>query len=556
MAAWLGIAVVDVNGDEVPGATLELKDPYGGSLAGVTWSGGFGQTSLTIFDLANWTSISITVGAPNYFSQMVTLTRDIAAGTMSVDARSPFWGLFATETIPFGTRLTLIASRIQSAPFGLLVLPARDQAPPVVCDPGGIIVDGSNRLDGLYAGPERGFQVVLGPEMLGSADADDWGRFSTTTRDVDPQQPDRGARFTFVEYGDPSANGLRLLLAVWVVNRAAQRTDGKADVHVFFCPSTGFDDFAPADLYPYKVRRIKGVPDQPYSELAYRYLSSGSPASGTPPGRDFGIAYQAMATDRSLILIMPLNAFGFWGPLSCRAGLLRMVREVVAFVSDLAFGGVKPQSRALTGVRQVLNRMAVSGFSAGAIDAARLFQTATIADLSQAYRSAKGDKVAAGYADRLDRLKAPLWQSSAQEIERCWHEFYSIDGDFQKLTGRAFPDDAVSWFKAHEERMLRVYATQTTTPDPATSVPAGLLKTKLGEVFKGVSPKEAVRAGDPGFAARQWQREDGRATLAWFSQNYMKFTGVERMPTGTDEHHTIPRVVVSHAVAQSRFVPM
>jgi hypothetical protein len=551
VADWLGIAVQDVNGDPVPGAVLELKDPYGGTLNGVAWSGGMGQTPLTIFNLEPFQKISIKVGAPDYFPQAITLTRDRAAGTIEVDARSPQWGLFATETIQMAPRLTLVAGRVIQSPVRQLVIPTRDQAPPVVTDPGGIIVDGSNRLVGLYTGAERGFQFVPGPDMLGNADADDWGRFAFKTADVEPLQPDRGARFLFLDYGDPAAGGLRQLVAIWVLNRAAQRPDGKADVHVFFGPSTGFEDFTPPDLFPYKVRRTLGQAVQPYSDFAYRYLSTGSPASGTPPGRDFGFAYQSLASDRSHILIMPLNAYGFWGPLCCRAGLLRMVREVVAFVSDLAFGGVRVQSLATAGARQLLNRMAVSGYSAGAVEAARLFRTATIAELSASYRAVKGDKISAGYADRLDRLKPALWQSPAQEIERRWQEFYAIDGDFNLLTGRAFPDEAARWFAADEERMLRVYATQWTAPDPAA-----LLKSSLGEVFKGVATKEATRAKDASYLARQWQRNDGRATLAWFSANYMKFSGVERMPSGKDEHHTLPRVVVSHAVKQSRFVPM
>ena len=551
MADWLAIAVKDVNGDPVSGAVLELKDPYGGTLTGMAWSGGVGQEPLTIFNIEPFEKISIKVGAQDYFSQAITLTRDRAAGTIEVDARSPQWGLFATETIQVAPRLTLVARRVTPSPLRQLVTPTRDQAPPVVTDPGGIIVDGSNRLVGLYTGAERGFQFVPGPDILGNADADDWGRFAFRTADVEPLQPERGARFLFVEYGDPAVGGLRQLVAVWVLNRAAQRPDGKADAHVFFGPSTGLENFAPPDVFPYKVRRISGEPVQPYSDFAYRYLSTGSPASGTPPGRDFGFAYQSLATDRSHILIMPLNAYGFWGPLSCRAGLLRMVREVVAFVSDLAFGGVRPRSLATAGAQQLLNRMAVSGYSAGAVEAARLFRTASIAELSAVYRAVKGEKVSAGYAERLDRLKPALWQSPAREIEQRWHEFYAIDGDFELLTGRAFPDEAARWFAAHEERMLRVYATSWTTSDPAT-----LLKSSLGEVFKGVTPKEATRAMDASYRALQWQRDDGRATLAWFSANYMKFTGVERMPSGADEHHTIPRVVVSHAVKQSRFVPI
>jgi hypothetical protein len=49
------------------------------------------------------------------------------------------------------------------------------------------------------------------------------------------------------------------------------------------------------------------------------------------------------------------------------------------------------------------------------------------------------------------------------------------------------------------------------------------------------------------------ERNDGRATLAWFSANYMKFTGVERMPSGQDEHHTIPRVVFAQRLRRTGF---
>jgi len=102
-------------------------------------------------------------------------------------------------------------------------------------------------------------------------------------------------------------------------------------------------------------------------------------------------------------------------------------------------------------------------------------------------------------------------------------------------------------FAADPERVLRVYTTADIVPDSAT---LSRLQSSLSNVFKDVSPSGTIDL------AQQWERGDGRATLAWFSSKYMKFVGVERMPSNEDAHHTIPRIVVSHAIGQSRFLAM
>ena len=126
----------------------------------------------------------------------------------------------------------------------------------------------------------------------------------------------------------------------------------------------------------------------------------------------------------------------------------------------------------------------------------------------------------------------------------------SNDGFFGSNSYKAFPGELAPWFAGDSERIVRVYA----TPDRMKSA-TDVVVNKLADVFRGVTPKHVERASDTSFEAEEWHRSDGRTTLAWFSESYMKFNGVPYMPTA-DGHHTIPRVVFSHALAQSRLLQL
>ena len=544
MPDFLAVRVVDVNGNPVGNVTAQVQTAAGALLPGTVLPGGFGQPDTTVFDLKGLTDVSVGMTATDYFEYAVKLTRNLAAGTLEVDARSPQWGLFSTETLPIMPMLTLCARRVRPAPQRAFTTPAHDEAPPIVGDPRGIWINGrTNLIEDLYTGEEKGFEIVQSPMIIGDPGKDDWDRFNKTTMDVNPEQADGGSRLHWLEYGDPSTNGERILVAVWVLNRAASRPDQRAGVHVFLGPPTDIDWYRPPEVFPYKIKRFGPDMLQPYSHHAHFYLSTQSGPGGRPPGNAFAIAYQSLASKKSHILIMPLNAFGFRGPIPCRAGLLRLAREVISYVSDNTMRTLPPRSTFPTSAIQTVDRLAISGYSAGAVEAARLFTISGLKELSETYRSNRNDKEAQAWAARLDRLTPNLWESPSADLDRRWKEFYSVDGFYGSNAASAFPASISQWFNADDERLLRVYATTGRMADPEE-----VRRTRLEKVFPGVVPQQASRGSDSSFAAKQWQRQDNRATFAWFADRYMEFSRISRMPTD-DAHHTIPRVVFSHALA-------
>jgi hypothetical protein len=551
----IAVQVEDVNGDPAPDAEVLLFDRSSGGrkqLPGTVVAGGLQTAQKVIFDLGNATSITIELKAPKFFGYSLDLKRDIAAGKYQVNARSPIWGLYTSEASgEIMVLLRLIALRVRKAPRQQAALPSRDIAPPVVDDPAGIWIDGSFRLVNLCDGKASRFPAILGREILGDAEKNNWERFRATETTVDPAQADSGNHFEWLEYGDPG--GFRMLIAVWEINRAGARADGKMDFHFFFGPRTDIDFYSPPSIYPYKRKRILGQVVQPFAHLGYLYLSAGC-TSDNFPDSGAAIAYQGMASRKSHVVVMPINAAGFFGPLLCRQGLHRLAREVAAYVSDNTWNTLEPSSEFSAGNRQTVNRIAVSGYSSGGPDAHRLFRHNSIAELLESYHKAKADAQSKAFAKRLEPLNTALWRSPVDEFDRKWAEFYSVDAFYGSNSTAAFPAEFAPWFARGPDRILRVYATTMRMK----SAPEVIAK-KLADVFRGVTPKHVERAKDPSYSADEWHRSDGRASLAWFSSAYMTFSSVPYMPTELLKdggHHTIPRVVFSHALAQSKLLDL
>ena len=546
----LEISVEDVNQNSISDfevIVIDVSSATESKLSGNLLPRDANKPVRAVFDLGIETELTIELKARNFFDYKVTLRRDIVKNTFEVDARSPKLSL--SLEIDFTIiQLRLIARRVRKAHRTAPTPPVKDIAPPIVDKPDGIVADSNNNIKYLFNAKVNNFPAVLGREIIGDPDVDNWERFLATTSDVDPSQHDGGTWFEWLEYGDP--NGFFMLVAIWAVKRAGARPDGKVDLHFFFCPRTDYIDlklgrvYAPPELYPYGRKRIGQIIAQPYSLLAYSYLSTGG-----SPGSGFGIAYQSIASRKSHVVIMPLNAFGYAGPLLCRQGLNRLAQEVAVYVSDNTRNTPAASSKLWeSGIRQSVNRIAISGFSAGAFDTLKLFHCTTIAELASSYGSAKGDPLAQEFARRLSSLNSSLWQSPIGDFDRKWSEYYCVDGYFGSDDYRVFPGELALWFAGDSERILRVYATSQTMKSSSD-----VLANKLASIFRGVVPNQMHRNGDYSFKADEWHRPDGRATLAWFSESYMRFNAVPNMPTN-DAHHTVPRVVFSHALAQSRLL--
>lgn len=536
----LAINVVDVNGVAAAGVSVAVRDP--GSSAGplkltpVPANGSLPERQEV--ELGSLPTYNIVLSGNDYFERTFRLDHKISGkppetSGLSMDARSPVWGLYTpgmSAGLQYSVELT--ASRMRPAPRA-----ARGFPPPgtnrVADDPKGLWADRSNRLIAFSESAAGSYPVVLGPRLFDKLEGNEQERFHWSDASIDPEQVNGMTWFDIAEYGDP--NGFKMLVALWTMHGAGIRTDHKVDVLFWMAPRTNIAPFAPADVYPYKrVRDPDGIV-QPYSLLAYRYL--GARAAGQ---LQTGLAYQAMAARKSIVLAMPISAFGYWGPLLAREGLHRLAREIVTYVADRSLRGRPPVSTALGGDAQKLNRVGVAGYSSGAIDAVRLFDTRTIGDLTTAY--GKAGKEAEPWAKRNAALKPSLWAAPADAFDKVWKEYYSVDGFFG--SNETFPSSMGKWFRADAERRLRIYATPGRMKSP---------QAVIDNQLSGIFPPTPPAASPP--RAQEWHSSDGRATLAWMSAQYLVLPSIAFVPA-VDDHHTIPRVVFSHAVAQSGFLSL
>jgi hypothetical protein len=519
-----------------------------------------GRTYL-IYDMGNLDRVDILVDHPQFFQRKVQVLRDARTGNLSSNTRSTLYGIYARSSIAnlIVPTVELVLLRVSQSPVKLLpeTFPA-GTAGKVLDDPRGVWGNSSGEIVNLFDAAISGdYPVVLGPGLSRDASQSDWGRFETSRVKVDPKTPTGGAWFRWLEYGD--ATGLKMLIAIWVIGRAgAKPKPNSTDAVVFFSPNTAISLFSPKDLYPYKRKFISSKQTnrvfliQPYTELAYRYLSSGGSSGGD--GSDFGLAYQGMATGRSLVLIMPIQMYGFWGPVLAHDGLARLVTEVLFFVSDNTVRAIPPNSGFGNDQSPRLGRLAIAGYSNGMNDVRTLLDTQTIRALADKYAAMSSSAPAvqkstfSEMAQRLRSLPEQLWTSPSGLIRKSCRELYSIDGYFPG-ENKKFQNEMGVWFNETDDAMLRVYASDGRFSE--TEIIAG---TKLDDVFRGVTP---IITGSGATKSKEFHRQDGRASFAWFTEKFMNFAAVEFMPdvqkSGIDAHHTLPRVVFSHAIAQGRF---
>jgi len=563
----VAITVLDSRRARIQGYTLKVIDLTAmppKELAVVTYPTVMGGPPLEVFDMAALAKVRIELTHPSYpaFSVEVAPSSSgpMVAGrsvTVGIVGHPSVSGPHAGSNIPL---LTITLSRVGRCPMKALAYPMPPGAKAgVFDDPGGIWTNPAGLLVGLEDGAISNFPVVPGPPIAKDEKSNDWGRFHSVTKAVTPGAPTGGTWIDWLEYGDP--NGTRWLAFVWVIGRAAGKPAPNAtDVLVLFSPNTDLPRYAPADVYPYKRKYFRDpalgpgpIPlIQPYALLPYFYLSPGDtkPKQGT----DFAMAYQAMAAGKSLVFVMPIQKYGFWGPLQSQDGLARFVSEVLLYVGDHTLNPGPPGSSFQVNLAPTLRRVAVAGYSAG-MDAVRtLLKTPKYLGLADGYANAASkaspvDRARfTSWAQQLRALPPTLWAAPESTLIDKWKEIWAIDG-FYPGAVKTFQDEVGDWFTRTNDAMLRIYAT-----DQRISEAQVISGSKLDPVFAGVTPK-ITGAGK--MMAKEYNRADKRATFAWFTEKFMSFVGVDFMPSSNqplvDAHHTIPRVVVSHAVSQSGF---
>ncbi len=393
------------------------------------------------------------------------------AGTLGIEAVLGSLRFAPVTQIPKGTRID-----------------PKDNPRAVLLEP---VWGGGFQYLGCWLNPETVSR--LNDPFFGNADAKEWDRFDHT--DVPVELGKKGS-LAFLEFGPPSpprGSRPRFLLAAWI---PADPLPERPPVHVYFSPNTAKPELYPSDRYPFTGEYPYGlfpkagvkpttVDDlvQPYMELAYRYLLL------------HRILYQVIAAGRNPIVLMPVQPFGDWGPLDTRAGLGRLVKEVIRFLFarglaatrnrplsrfTVSPGGTTVTPKVLAPLERIPKEasVGVSGFSSGIAPVVKLCSSP------------------AGPDPRL--YSADLFQSPAADFMDVWRETWDIDGaHLQFGPWLAGVGPLKKWVDADGHRRLRAYHSYTYTFGGGDNglVEAARIKRVPGKVEfmeKGESPDGRV----------------------------------------------------------------
>lgn len=258
--------------------------------------------------------VNLTVGAQAPGFSGTTFTVRMAAGRWLADTRAATVGVqgdtIAVDVVDGTVRLapTIHIPREQMV---------RDDPRALLCEPGqGWIYYGAYLTDPTIS-------RLRNPVVFSSAEPAGY-----PSDDISVKNAGSGG-LVFLEYGFEATPGMprgpRFLIAVWAPRVVL---GNPPQVVVFYSPPTKAPDFPEAGYpfhgrYPYDVRAPALAKDlvQPCPYLAINYLIAG-----------YKIIPQIQAEGRDPIVIFPVRPTGSWGPLGTRAGLSRLVKEVVRFL--------------------------------------------------------------------------------------------------------------------------------------------------------------------------------------------------------------------------------
>jgi hypothetical protein len=519
MAITCTVLVRDVNGTPITNAMVSLGGVSGGTDPDGRWSTVLAQPP---------TVPLIVVTHLAYVTERVAVAGDLRTDTWdNALARRTVAGDDVTFTVTLGRLDTcptveLTADQIKS----LMEQKARDPhaallwRPPKYPNVQAYTGHWNDQLD-CYVAEED-----LLPSAPIDSSARGWAQFHHR---LVKNQVDALGRFYWLTYPAPQSDQMHTV-AVFSPNFSKPTPVSKLDFVLFYSPNTGSYTAA----YPYGLVN-KDNPFQQFFDLGKKYLLD-----------EFYFVAQLLARRSRAITVMPIVKGTDWGPVNSGEGVLRLLREVAAFVHRqcrTSAAGVRPPNdnpQELCGPNlRTVNRavfstdfgpvppvgaVAVSGFSTGIEAVKQVMRTFPVSQGTTMW-----GVPSVGGADALR-----VWNQAFREL-------WDLDG-FHPETG-GWPEYLRllrTWFNFDGSRVLRSYhSSGRVPPDPTTD------KDPVWKDLRGAGltlDRQQTPSG-------RWARilQNARWTSVRMSDSYVDYGPADDRPVFLDAHHTTPRIGFSHA---------
>nr|BFE60009.1 hypothetical protein GCM10020063_045350 [Dactylosporangium thailandense] len=342
-------------------------------------------------------------------------------------------------------------------------------------------------------------------------------------------QVDALGRFYWLRYPAPQTDQM-LTVAVFSPNLGRPRPVSRLDFVLFYSPNTS----SYSATYPYGLIN-RDSPFQQYFDLGKKYLLD-----------EFYFVAQLLARRSRAITVMPIAHGTDLGPLVTGEGVLRLLREVAAFLHRqcrTSSAGVRPPAdnpdelcgpnlRSLAravfstdfGAVPPVGAVAVSGFSTGIAPVKQVMKTFPVTQGTTLW----GVPSTGG----TDALR--VWNTAFREL-------WDLDG-FHPDTGGwpAYLQLLRTWFTFDGTRVVRSYHSSGRVPPDPLADPDPVWKD-----LRGAGLTLDRQQTPPGRWARILQ--NARWTSVRMSDSYVDYGPGDDRPVFLDAHHTTPRIGFSHA---------
>lgn len=321
--------------------------------------------------------VRITVNHPHFTTEVTTIHPDgdywsnpTCTITASVTNPMPI-------VVEVDMSVTFVLGRARLAPMAVEVItPSRPIAMPSGVLPNTNEAPAGTNYRLVFSG-ERSF-LRLREHVIGDPTKDDWERLAHAP----PVAADasREGYFRWIEVREGSK---KFAVAIWAPKnyfpQPGQNEQIEAlDFIVFYSPTTaGKDDIYKLDrghTYPYGLRTIPDPKDktrvtdwnQPFIfTLGQKYLFD-----------RLHLTFQLIAANKKAIIVMPINAYGDWGPFTHKQGVHRLLLEIAQFSCKnfMAPLGKPPASRRKYKGIPPIGKVVIAGFSSGSVPILELFR--------------------------------------------------------------------------------------------------------------------------------------------------------------------------------------
>jgi len=368
-----------------------------------------------------------------------------------------------------------------------------------------------------------------GPTALVASSKDGWNRFSFNDQVVDLSL---NSGFKWLEYGAVESRRTKptFLIGLW----APKKVKGPIDIILNFGHSPTASDWIPftsfpgGSDYPYgAVRSGTGFP-QLYPKFGLHYFFSTANFS-------FFVAYQAAASGRSAVIVMPVipkvneqkHPNTLFQPFNSRAGIHRLLLEVVQYLHQCAYPSLFCSFATWEGRSALVDRIPraqpvitwrTSDPWAQISNMAPDIGNVVVAGHSTGtfYIKALLEKSATGSGSDITNtalFPPDLYGADVAKFDKLWRELWDLDLSFKGFPNwrEQYQEFLIKWLKQGQDRRGRLYhSSETATAEDFRKL--------LDAKDLSWSPQPAKMTNP---VAEDWRTTDGRVTAMFFSREYL-----------------------------------